>query len=80
MFDPDRYRPKDEVEAWKQRDPVGAVQSHLLEAGEVTDADLAALEAELTAELDDAVAFAEAGHDEPVEQMTRWVHSDRTAR
>jgi hypothetical protein len=25
----------------------------------------------------DAVAFARAGTDEPVEQLTRWVYSDR---
>ena len=33
-------------------------------------------ESSVTAEIDDAVSFAEAGHDEPVEQLSRWVYSD----
>jgi pyruvate dehydrogenase E1 component alpha subunit len=26
MFDPDRYRSKDEIEAWKRRDPIPALR------------------------------------------------------
>ena len=77
MFDPDRYRPKEEVEAWKRQDPVAALRAALVSAGALTDDDAEALETETVAELDDAVAFAEAGHDEPVEEMTRWVYSEQ---
>jgi pyruvate dehydrogenase E1 component alpha subunit len=78
MFDPDRYRPKEEVEEWKGHDPISAVRTALTAGGQLTDADLETLEAEVTTELDDAVAYAEAGHDEPVEDLTRWVYSERT--
>jgi pyruvate dehydrogenase E1 component alpha subunit len=78
MFDPDRYRAKDEIEAWKRHDPIPALLAALLSAGGFSDADYEALDREIVAELDDAVAFAEAGHDEPVEEMTRWVYSDRS--
>ena len=47
-------------------------------AGHLTDADFETLEAEVASELDDAVAYAEEGHDEPVEDLTRWVYSDRS--
>lgn len=77
MFDPDRYRQKAEIEAWRERDPVTALQARLLAEGTLDDTAYAALEAEVAAELDDAVAFAEAGHDEAVEDLTRWVTSER---
>jgi len=80
MFDPDRYRSKDEIEAWKRHDPIPALHAALAAAEELSDADYEALEADVAAELDDAVAYAEAGHDEPVEELTRWVYSERRSR
>lgn len=77
MFDPDRYRQKEEIEAWRERDPVTTLRASLAAEGTLDDAAYQALEAEIAAELDDAVAFAEAGHDEPVEELTRWVTSER---
>ena len=29
MFDPDRYRSKDEIEAWKRHDPIPALRAAL---------------------------------------------------
>jgi pyruvate dehydrogenase E1 component alpha subunit len=77
MFDAELYRDKSEVEAWKQRDPIPAVSARLLASGAVTEADLASVEAEVAAELDEAVAFAEAGAWEPVEDLTRHVYAER---
>jgi len=77
MFDPDRYRPKDEIEEWKRHDPIPALRAALTAAGQMTDVDYETMEAEVASELEDAVAYAEAGHDEPIEDLTRWVYSDR---
>jgi pyruvate dehydrogenase E1 component alpha subunit len=77
MFDPDRYRSKDEIEAWKLHDPIPALRAALTAAEQMTDVDYETMEAEVASELDDAVAYAEAGHDEPIEDLTRWVYSDR---
>jgi pyruvate dehydrogenase E1 component alpha subunit len=77
MFDPDRYRTKNEIQAWKQHDPIPALRAALTASGQLTDADYESLEAEVASELDDAVAYAEGGHDEPIEDLTRWVYSDR---
>ena len=40
------------------------------------DDDIAAIEAEVAAEIDEAVAFAEAGAWEPVEDLTRDVYAE----
>ena len=40
---------------------------------------LRTIEREVAAEIDEAVAFAEAGTWEPVEDLTRFVYSERSA-
>ena len=79
LYDPDRYRAKEEIKRWMQRDPIEALIANLRADHELTDDDLAAVETDVAAEIQDAVTYAEAGHDEPVEQLTRWVYSDRAA-
>jgi len=76
MYDPQLYRSKEEVERWKQRDPLPALEARLAEAGLLAEGDREALEREIAAEIDDAVAFAEAGQLEPVEMLERFVLSD----
>jgi pyruvate dehydrogenase E1 component alpha subunit len=72
MYDPDLYRDKAEVERWKERDPIPA----LVASAGIEQADVDAIEADAQRELDDAVAFAENGTDEPVAELTRWVTSE----
>jgi pyruvate dehydrogenase E1 component alpha subunit len=76
MYDPERYRSKEEVEAWRARDPL----PHLIELLEqhdlLTTDDLEAMETEIGEEIDAAVAYAEAGSLEPVEDLTRHVYSE----
>jgi pyruvate dehydrogenase E1 component alpha subunit/2-oxoisovalerate dehydrogenase E1 component len=45
--------------------------------GLLSDTDLEALEQQVAAEVEAAVAFAEAGTWEPVEELTRFVYSER---
>ena len=78
MYDPDRYRARDEVERWKERDPIPTLTERLRAVDLVDDKALAAMEDEVTAEIDDAVAFAEAAELEPLEDLTRWVYSDNS--
>jgi pyruvate dehydrogenase E1 component alpha subunit len=75
LFDPELYREKREVDEWRARCPIATYETRLRGAGVVDDASLAKIEAAVTAEIDDAVAFAEAGTWEPVETLARWVHS-----
>ena len=58
MSDPGLYRTKDEVEEWKRRDPLSRSRERLLELG-MTEGKLDELEADVKAEIEDAVKFAE---------------------
>ncbi|MBI3303083.1 MAG: pyruvate dehydrogenase (acetyl-transferring) E1 component subunit alpha [Deltaproteobacteria bacterium] len=78
MFDPQLYRDKQEVEAWKTRDPLNTFQARLREQGLLEDADLTRFEEEVAAEITRAVEFAEAGTWESVEDLTKFVYSERT--
>jgi pyruvate dehydrogenase E1 component subunit alpha len=78
MYDPDLYRSKQEIEGWKQHDPIPGLTAQLQAAGLLRDEELQALEQEVAAELDAAIAFAEAGTFEPVEELERHVYFEPT--
>jgi pyruvate dehydrogenase E1 component alpha subunit len=80
MYDSDRYRDKAEIEEWKSRDPIPSLVERLTASGALADGDLERLEAEVDAEVDDAVAFAEAGTDEAVADLERFVTSEPVQR
>jgi pyruvate dehydrogenase E1 component alpha subunit/2-oxoisovalerate dehydrogenase E1 component len=77
MFDPELYRSKQEVEEWKKRDPIPMLISRMSELSLISEKDIAMIEKEVAAEVDDAVAFADAGTLESVDQLTRFVYSER---
>ncbi|BCT76373.1 pyruvate dehydrogenase E1 component subunit alpha [Sinomonas cyclohexanicum] len=79
MFDPERYRDKAEVTAWMQRDPIPALRGALGAAELLDDGAWTQLGREADEEIADAVAFAEAGTLEPVDELTRFVYSERSA-
>jgi pyruvate dehydrogenase E1 component alpha subunit len=80
MFDPELYRSKEEVEDWKQRCPIETFSQKLKTDGLLGEDQRAAIEAEVAREISDAVAFAEACSLEPVEDLTRFVISERRTR
>jgi pyruvate dehydrogenase E1 component alpha subunit len=57
--DPSRYRTDDEVESWKKKDPVERMERHLRKLGAISDASEKQLEAELAAEIGDAIKSVE---------------------
>jgi pyruvate dehydrogenase E1 component alpha subunit len=69
MFDAELYRDKAEVEQWKTRDPIAALEAALGRRGELDDAARRALDDDVEREMAEAVAFAEAGTWEPVEDL-----------
>ncbi|MGH3258646.1 MAG: thiamine pyrophosphate-dependent dehydrogenase E1 component subunit alpha [Streptosporangiaceae bacterium] len=58
--DPQPYRSKEEVAAWKERDPLLLAEKRLSERGELDDAERDAIRAAVRAQIADAVEFAEA--------------------
>jgi len=58
-IDPAKYRMKEEVEAWKKRDPVAAFEKLLIEKKLLTEAAKKDIATRTTAEIDEAVEYAE---------------------
>jgi pyruvate dehydrogenase E1 component alpha subunit len=75
MADPQLYRAKDEIEQWKVSDPISLFEARLRDWDLLADADRERIEADVAAAVDAAVAFAEAGPWEPVEDLTKYVTS-----
>jgi pyruvate dehydrogenase E1 component subunit alpha len=75
MADPELYRAKDEVERWKSRDPIATFTARLHGWALVTADEAASLEADVGRAIEAAVAVAEAGEWEPVEDLTKDVYT-----
>jgi pyruvate dehydrogenase E1 component alpha subunit len=75
MFDAELYRQKAEVEEWKARGPIHTFTARLKAEGKLTEDEFLALDAAASAEVAAAVAFAEAGTWEPVEDLLRDVYT-----
>jgi len=75
LADPDLYRTKGEIEQWKERDPIALFDARLREQNLFDNGARGALEREVADELAAAVAFAEAGPWEPVEDLERDVYT-----
>ena len=59
MSDPQKYRTKEEVEAYKQQDPIESVRAALLTNKWATEAALEAIDEKAKQEVEEAVKFAE---------------------
>lgn len=79
MFDPELYRDKEEVDAWKTRGPIHTYTQRLKAQGLLSEEEFLKLDAQAQAEVDAAVAFAEAGTWEPVETLLHDVTTPREA-
>ena len=53
------YRTREEIEEWKRRDPIALFATYLLEEKVVSQAELAAIDQEVRAEIQDAVTYAD---------------------
>ncbi|MDX1621855.1 MAG: pyruvate dehydrogenase (acetyl-transferring) E1 component subunit alpha [Nitriliruptorales bacterium] len=80
MYDPEHYRSKDEVERWKQRDPLPSFERVLADADVADEEDFRRIAQEVEGELDQAVDFAEGSDLEPIEDLLRFVYSEPSAR
>ena len=75
MYDPDRYRTKEEIASWRTHDPIPTFADRMRAEGQLDDDELAALEAEVAGLLARAVEAAEQAPPEAVEDLTRFVTS-----
>ena len=80
MFDPELYRDKTEVEKWKKECPIRKLTDRLTARGELEAAALQTIEAEIAREIEQAIAFGEAGTLESVEELERDVYAPAAHR
>lgn len=59
MGDPLRYRTKDEVEKWREDDPIGVLERRLLEDKDASQEELDEIDQAVEEDLEEAVQFAE---------------------
>ena len=75
MFDPELYRDKSEVEEWRKRDPIQLFTDRCLLDGTLTTENVASIGAGADHEVNAAVAFADAGTWEGIEDLERDVYT-----
>ena len=59
VSDPQKYRTKDELNEYKDQDPIKMVEATMLKGKMVTEDDIKAIKVEVKAEIEEAVKFAE---------------------
>ena len=77
MFDAELYRDKNEVDEWKKHDPIPQFQQYLIQERLIPETEIAEFENKIEIKIQKAVNFAEAGTWEPIDQLTRFVYSEK---
>ena len=67
--DPEVYRTKEEVEEWRQKDPVKVFRDRLLAEGVISEAEIEELRERIEQEVMDAVEFADDSPEPPLESL-----------
>jgi len=80
MGDPERYREGEEIERWKEDDPIGVLQRHLLKKKAASDEELRELEAQVEEEITEAIRFAESSPEPAPEELYEDIYIDFDAR
>ena len=75
MSDPGQYRTKEEIEEYKKLDPIETFGRELIEAGVVSQNDLEAMDEKIKAEIQEAVEFADASPQPPLEMLYENVYA-----
>ena len=75
-FEAAGYRPAEEVERWKQLDPILRLGEALQADGLATGGELEQIEAEVKAELEAAIAFAEASPDAEAADYLQYITAE----
>jgi TPP-dependent pyruvate/acetoin dehydrogenase alpha subunit len=75
VYDKGDYRPKEEVAKWLERDPILTFEKRLLNGRLLTQAEIDQAEAQVRAEIEEAVAFANEGSPLPFEALKKYVYA-----
>jgi pyruvate dehydrogenase E1 component alpha subunit len=73
--DPLNYREKEEVERWREHDPIERVKAAAVDRGVLTPAEISELEQRVAAEIEAAVEFAKNSPDPSVDQLMTDIYA-----
>ena len=73
--DPLNYREKEEVERWRQQDPIERVKRAAVERGVMSESEVADLERRVEAQIDEAVEFAKNSPDPTPDQLMTDIYA-----
>jgi pyruvate dehydrogenase E1 component alpha subunit len=71
----EKYRTKEEVREWRERDPIGLVEKKLLESDAVDEEKLQEIRGEIKERIDEAVRFADESEEPPLEELYTDVYA-----
>ena len=77
--DRNRYRTKEEISDWMEKDPIPRFAQLLIQHGVLTGAEIAQLDADTDREIAEAIAFARSQPDPKVSDLLRDVYTEVTA-
>lgn len=73
------YRTKEELELYLKRDPISLLRQRMEESGEISAADVAAMDAEIKKVVQDSIDFAEQSPELPVEALMEDILVETTS-
>lgn len=76
LADPDELRSKTEKETWLARDPIKRLATYLTGKGLATEAELQAIDAQVQAEVNAAVEFAETSPEPSPDELYRYIFAE----
>ena len=76
MSDPAKYRTKEELESFKNQDPIYTLKSEMVEAELLSEDDFKTMDKELKAECEEAVEFAEKSPEPPLQSMYEDIYAN----
>src|SRR3712207_4890486 len=71
----EKYRTKEEVEEWRQRDPIGLLEKKLLESEALEEEKLDEIKGEAKEHIDEVVRFADESEQPPLEELYTDVYA-----
>ena len=71
----EKYRTKDEVKKWRERDPIGLLEHKLLERGALDEDRLEEIKDEMKETIDEVTEFADESEEPPIEELYTDVYA-----